>query len=247
MQNAIFFYCGVLFCLRGGAEHRELKYSQFELTTVQDPTDSSQMTKCVIYSEFGSKNHQGSVHQVHLDNKIVTHYADESLGDRCFVSLFELYRSKLPDAARERDIFYCKPKTRFFESDEVWYCNSPVGHNILSRKLKDLFIEAGLSFDHVQNHSLRATGINRLYSRGIQEKAIMERSGHHSVGGVRSYKRSTDMQKKDISSVLISNHVVRVTNSENQEVVCQGIKNVEKAISFNKLQGCTLNFTFNYN
>ena len=104
LQNAIFFYCGVLFCLRGGAEHRELMYSQFELTTVQDPTDSSKMMKCVIYSEFGSKNHQGLVHQVHLDNKIITHYADESLGDRCFVSLFELYRSKLPDAARERYI-----------------------------------------------------------------------------------------------------------------------------------------------
>ena len=118
-----------------------------------------------------------------------------------------------------------------------------------------MFIEAGLSFDHVQNHSLRATGINRLYSRGIPEKAIMERSGHHSVGWVRLYERSTDMQKKEISSVLISNRVLRVTNSENQEVVCQGIKkkvaegkeNVEKAISFNELQGCTLNFTFNYN
>ena len=74
-----FFYCGVLFCLQGGAEHRELKYSQFELNCVQDPTDSSKMMKCVIYSEFGSKNHQGLVHQVHLDNKIITHYADESL------------------------------------------------------------------------------------------------------------------------------------------------------------------------
>lgn len=39
LQNAIFFYCGVLFCFRGGAEHRELKYIQFELTTVQDPTE----------------------------------------------------------------------------------------------------------------------------------------------------------------------------------------------------------------
>ena len=187
------------------------------------------MTKCVIYSEFGLKNHQGLVHQVHLDNKIVTHYADESLGDRCIVSLFELYRSKVKTSRcckRERDIFYCKPKTRFEESDEVWYCNSPVRHNILSRKLKDMFIEAGLSFDHVQNHSLHCTcnWNQQAYSRGIPEKAIMERSGHHSVGGVRSYERSTDMQKKEISSVLISNRVLRVTNSENQEVICQGIK-----------------------
>ena len=62
------------------------------------------------------------------------------------------------------------------------------------------------------------------------------------------------MQKKEMSSELISNRVLQVMNLENQEVVCYGIKkktaegkeNVDKAVSFNELQGCTLNFTFNY-
>ena len=87
-----------------------------------------------------------------------------------------------------------------------------------------MFIEAGLSLDHVQKYSLCATGINRLYSRGIPEKSIMERSGHHSVGGVRSYERSTDMQKKEMSSVLISNRVLKVMNLENQEVAAMELK-----------------------
>ena len=103
----------MMFCLRGGAEHRELKYSQFKFQEVQDPVDSSEMVMSVQYSEYGSKHHQGLVHQVHLDNKVIRHYANSALGERCFVRLLELYVSKLPELAKKRDIFYCKPKTNF--------------------------------------------------------------------------------------------------------------------------------------
>ena len=89
LQNTIFFYCGLYFCLCGGSEHRDLKISQFEVKQVEDPNDSSKMTKCVIYCEHGSKNHQGLVHQMYLENKNVSHFANESLGERCFVRLFE--------------------------------------------------------------------------------------------------------------------------------------------------------------
>ena len=83
--NAVFFYCGMLFCLRGGSEHRQLKISQFEVKEVADPSNSDKTIKCITYSEYGPKNHQGLVHQVHLNNKVVTHYADSTIGDRCFV------------------------------------------------------------------------------------------------------------------------------------------------------------------
>ena len=55
LLNAVFFYCGVYFCLRGGNEHRQLKLSQFEFKEVTNPTDSAKMVKCVIYTEHGSK------------------------------------------------------------------------------------------------------------------------------------------------------------------------------------------------
>ena len=37
LLNAVFFYCGVYLCLRGGDEHRDLKYSQFEFGLVDNP------------------------------------------------------------------------------------------------------------------------------------------------------------------------------------------------------------------
>ena len=90
--------------------------------------DSSSTAKCVIYQEHGSKKHQALIHQVHLVNKIVIHYADKSLGNKCFVYLFELYISKIPDAAKNKDL---KPKLKFYADDEVWYYSSPVGHILL--------------------------------------------------------------------------------------------------------------------
>lgn len=81
LQNAVFFYSGVYFCLCGGAEHRELKLNQFELDEVPNPTIQGKKIKCIKYTEHGSKNRQGLVHQLCLDNE-VTHYTDPSLGER---------------------------------------------------------------------------------------------------------------------------------------------------------------------
>lgn len=39
------------------------------------------------------------------------------------------------------------------------------------------------------NHSLRATNATRLFSAGADEQLIMERTGHRSLDGVRSYVR----------------------------------------------------------
>ena len=36
LLNAMFYYCGLNFCLRGGDEHRSLKVSQFERVVVSD-------------------------------------------------------------------------------------------------------------------------------------------------------------------------------------------------------------------
>uniref|UniRef100_A0A1X7VFI6 ZMYM2-like/QRICH1 C-terminal domain-containing protein n=1 Tax=Amphimedon queenslandica TaxID=400682 RepID=A0A1X7VFI6_AMPQE len=95
LLNAIFFTVGYNF-VSGGSEHRDIKLSQFELRKVRDPGDGSKMTKCVVYTEFGSKNRHGLVHQVHLDIKVVTQYADECLGERCyFRSIFPNFLSLL--------------------------------------------------------------------------------------------------------------------------------------------------------
>lgn len=52
------------------------------------------------------------------------------------------------------------------------------------------------------NHSLRATAATRLYASGIDEQLVMERTGHRSLEGIRSYKRTTSQQKETVSDIL---------------------------------------------
>ena len=123
LLNAVFFYNGMFLILRGGEEHRKLKLSQFKLSTVPDPKQPGVTTTCVIYTEHGSKNHPGGTHQLNHDNKEVAHFACAAAGERCYVSLLQLYISKLPASAIESDIFYHKPRQskKPLSDGEAWY------------------------------------------------------------------------------------------------------------------------------
>ena len=68
--------------------------------------------------------------------------------------------------------------------------------------LKDILVAAGVDAGDKSNHSLRATGISRLFTSGVPEKLIMERSGHISTEGVRVHERTTAEQKQRVSDVL---------------------------------------------
>ena len=155
-----------------------------------------------------------------LDNKLVHHYADASLEKRYVVYLTELYCSKLLNAAKAKNLFYFKPKSKFKKEEECWYYDVPVGYNILSFKLNDMFVAAGLDCEGIHYHSLQATGISELYNSGVAEKLIMPHSGYLSVEGIRSYERTSDEQHQQVSSVLSSSSVTNyainnsaVTNS----------------------------------
>ena len=65
-----------------------------------------------------------------------------------------------------------------------------------------MFGSAGLDTTNIQDHSFRVTGICRMYLKGVAEKQIMEWSGHRSVGGVCSYERTSELQKKQVSETL---------------------------------------------
>ena len=54
------------------------------------------------------------------------------------------------------------------------------------------------------NHSLRVTAATRLYNAGVDEQLIMQRTGHRSIEGVRIYKRTSEQQQEDVSSLLES-------------------------------------------
>ena len=67
--------------------------------------------------------------------------------------------------------------------------------------MSNMCSKAGIA-GYKTNHSLRATAASRLYHKGIDEQLIMERTGHRSLEGVRSYKRTEEQQQIAVSNVL---------------------------------------------
>ena len=198
LLRAIFFMNGKALCLRGGREDRMLKLSQFSI-------HSDEYGEFVVYSENGSKNRSGSYKDRADNNKIIKHYADASLGEKCYVYLLKLYFSKLSPTlfGDSSSVFYYRAKEiSKYSSNECWFSLQPVGRNTLATMLRSMCNEIGICGK--PNHSLRATGATRLFEANVPEKLIQERTGHRSIGALRQYERTSTQQQQAVPSLIAS-------------------------------------------
>lgn len=106
------------------------------------------------------------------------------------------------------------------------------------------------------------TAATRLFQKGIDEQLIMERTGHRSIDGVRTYKRTCSEQDEKLSNVLHGNSPskkpkldVEITevsmktkaNSKqgdevgNKENVSQG-SGAQPMLNFNNCHSITINY-----
>ena len=118
----MFFCNGKNFLLRGGAEHRNLKFSQVTRSIDDDGS------LCFTYTENSSTNRSGGFNQLNVENKVVHQYQDLQAGNRCHTYLLHLYISKVPEKAIEQDVFYVCPLPKV-SSDPLapWYTSVPIG------------------------------------------------------------------------------------------------------------------------
>ena len=103
---------------------------------------------------------------------------------RCLV---HIYISKLPLSVKEKDLFYMQPLPG--NPTSPWFKNQVMGKNTLGSIVKSMCEdEAGI--ESKTNHSLRATGVTEMYLADVPEKVIQECTGHRSLDGLCSCKRS---------------------------------------------------------
>ena len=140
--------------------------------------------------------------------KIYPKTSPEIKPSRCFVQLFKLYHSVCPKE-RPKNAFYLTPLTH--PKANLWFAKTPYGHNKLSSTVKHLCSKAGIT-GYKTNHSLRATAASRLYQAGVDEQLVMECTSHHSIEGVRSYKRTFDVQQQFFSDFLNSKPLEEIMN-----------------------------------
>ena len=244
--NAMFFMNGKVLCLRGSREHKGLKISQFTFGREGD-------REFVVYTENGSKNRSGS-YKDKAGNKIIKHFCDRSLGERCYVNILKTYLGKLAPKIKEMESpdFYWKPKDKTpLAKDACWFTMQPCGRNFLGGVVKSVCEEVGVYGK--TNHSLRATGTTRLFAANVPEKLIAERTGHRSTDALRMYERTSVKQQETVSSIIASSSPKEFTMSSTASGSCQsqaiersGRAEDSKKVTFDNCQNCTINVNVTY-
>ena len=211
LLDTMLFMNGMYFALRSGAEHRQLRHDPGQIELVERPGERAYLR----YTEDVSKNKPGGLKGRKMKPKVVLHHANEQDPGRCFVNLFKLYNSLCPKD-RPKDVFYLQPLPK--PSPGCWFSNKPVGYNKLDGTVARLCKSAGIP-GYRTNHSLRATTATRLYQAGVDEQLVMERTGHQSLEGVRSYKRTSTDQQESMSDILNGTIAAQTTTDKCDSVV----------------------------
>jgi hypothetical protein len=179
LVRTVHYLNGKNFALRGGQEHRRLRYRPAQITVHDAESGSRAYLK---YTEDVSKINQGGLKHRKLNPKTVTHYANLVCPERCHVRIYVKYMELSPKDGRD-DMFYLQPLQR--EHQNIWYSRQPIGANTLATFTREACQKAGLT-GYYTNHSLRATTATRLFAEGVDEQLIMARTGHRSVEGTFS-------------------------------------------------------------
>ena len=133
-----------------------------------------------------------------LKPKVVLHHENTENPGHCFLRLFKKYCQLRPIDAPDH-AFYLQPARH--PTSSCQYSTRPLGHTLLGKTLSRICKCAGIE-GYKTNHSLRATSTTRLYQAGVDKQLVMERTGHRSLEGVRSYKRTSDTQREALSDII---------------------------------------------
>lgn len=239
LLRASFLTVGLHFSLRGGQEHRDLKVSQLRRVPASGYDDNTYY----VYIENGSKNYQGRFSETGQQNKVVKAFAQPQ-SKRCPVKILDKYIAKLPPGCKT---FYMQPLASCpVDPEKPWFKNVPVGVNPLRNMMPKISELAGLS--RYTNHSLRATSATRMFNAGVPEKIVAEVTGHKSLGALRQYERTTDIQCKAVGeSISTMQPFSNCTSNDSEPNRKDGANNVlglQNLIS-GKLDNCSIVFNIN--
>ena len=198
LMDTLLYLLGVHFALHAADEHKSLKID----IQIKVMYDANVGLKYLYYEELTSKCNQGGISDRSVPPKSGRAYQNIVNSDRCVIRLYEKYVAACPshDPKYSKD-FYLRPLS--VPNGDVWYSCQARGRHTLSEVIKKMCKATGLG-ECCTNHSCRASSATRMYEQGADEQLICEKTGHRSVA-VRSYKRTSNIQLKEVSDMLYGN------------------------------------------
>ncbi|XP_060572336.1 zinc finger MYM-type protein 3-like [Ruditapes philippinarum] len=162
LSNAVFFYNGKVFGLRGGDEQIGLQAEQF-ITGY----DSAIKRRFVKFLPRIRKNTQGGLKQSKKAASLmqpIIHYDQEKENSYSIYKIYESYLNLIP----RRGNFYRKPL------DGLNFSSGTIPQKDLKGYLKNMFIQAGIPLDNrnISNHSGRVTLCTKLFNKRYSDKTV---------------------------------------------------------------------------
>ena len=136
--------------------------------------------------------------------------------------MFNLYISKLNNKSPK---LWQRPRQGYIHyNDNEWYESRPVGHDPIERFMKYLSKNAKLPPNNYTNHSIRATVIGTLDTKGFEARHITAISSHKNESTIKTYsKRCPEPKKRQMYDALNETlvpkrkHTAQATTSKHQD------------------------------
>ena len=192
----VYFYNWKIFGLRGG-DHRNIVLNNFELGS-----------NFIKFQENSCKTFHGGVSDLKYIPKTVKHICHEEgvKHEPRLVEIYRLYIGLLEVFGKNGNAFYYKASKAKFGFEKV-----PVGINTLNKVLPDLCEAAGVK--RKTAHCLRVTCASSLFNTGVEEKLILERTGHRS-NALLKYEKPSEENKGKVSYLLGLNALLSTSKGQ---------------------------------
>ena len=196
LVNTAWFYTILYFGRRGRENQRAMKPGDLQLKT------TTSGLKYFVLRERATKNHPGGV----SDNEDESQSAMMAWpgNPRCPVACLEKYLAKRDPRC---DALWQKPKNHnassFHSTDEVWFCNVPMGKHKLENLLTEMCKTAGLAHIYTP-HCIRATSVTVLKAAGLENRRVKSVTGHASDKSIESYSARPTIEQQFESSAIVS-------------------------------------------
>ena len=119
--------------------------------------------------------------------------------EKCPVYTFTTYLSRLNPLL---DALWQRPKVKKYERCDVWYVNSPVGENTLSKMMSQISESCQLS-QRYTNHCVRVSTMQAMDRENFEGRDIIRVTGHKCLKSINTYARIlTTSKKRKISQTL---------------------------------------------
>ena len=187
LRSTVMYLLGLTFALCGCCEQRALRCPLHD-PQIMVHIDTEGKEYLLYAEDVHTKTNQGGLKNRKSTQKKVKAYGHSEY-DRNIVRLYKKYVSLLPDKSTSNALYkYSLSKGKM--TGHTWYADKPLGVNTITKTVKNLMAEIG-KVSHFTNHSLRVSAVTRMYSEGVDEQVLKERTGHRS-DAVRTYKKTPE-------------------------------------------------------